>query len=517
MQVIGIQVDGNFARAAFLQKKRGKIKLCTLKSASLSDASSVKQLYLSPFKGNIVSGLPIKDTLTRFIELKISDTKHFQEALKFHADATTHFNPAEIISIPFVSKKNNGNTQTLLFTTARASLRAHLLEMQKLGIDPDRVSAHSMALVSYMQWRVPSLQNAFLIDLGYNEWTCSFMERGKLKKAHSLPNGTEGLLTSLWEDRKKILLAKEVEGVAKQIDLLQLKSHFNPHLSIKINEMRQELTKIIFSFHRISGQQPVVFLGQIDAFGHLPEFLTESFKEAAVEHPPIPLPIEEKKFAIPIGLGLEHIHHSLQFLQREFFPKKNWRRTGLYSLLLFASSIFLSFMLIFFCTNSIESRKSKMIQSLHNTLEQWAPELKQSIFSENTAQENILNHWISTVSKHNKEYPYLVQAPKMYEVLNWLNQHPFLKQALDEKESIHIEEIHYQLVEYPTIESPQEPYLAKVELEFKTSSPMNARKFHELLLKGDAMVDPSLGIQWEMLNEGYRTSFFLKNRTPYVP
>lgn len=517
MQVIGIQIDKNFIRAAFLQKKKGKIKLCTTKSASLSEPGPVKQLYLSPFKGHIVSGLSIKDTLIRSIELKITDSKYLQEALKFHSEAITHFSPDEIISIPHISKKNKGNTETLLFTIARESLKAHLLELQKLGIDPDRVTTHSMALIRYIQWKIPPLKNAFLVDLGYSEWTCSLLENGQLKKAYSLPNGTENLLTFLWEDRKKILLAKEVEGVAKQIDLLQLKSHFNPHLSTKINEMRQELTKIILSFHRISGSQPIIFTGQIDAFSHLPEFLTENFKETIIEDQSIYLPVEEKKHAIPIGLALEHINHSLQFLQQEFFPKKNWRRTGLYSLLLLASSIFLSLLLIFSCMSSIESRKLKMIRSLQTTLNQWAPELKQSIFAETSDRESILGHWISTVAKHNKEYPYLIQAPLMCEVLHWLSHHPFLKQTIDEGEPIDIGEIHYQLVEYPTIESPQEPYLAKVELEFKTPSPLNARKFHELLLKGDTMVDSSLGIQWEMLSEGYRTSFFLKNRSPHVP
>ena len=516
-QVIGLQIDKPFVRAALLQKNQNRIEICILKSSLLSEPNDVKQLYFPKFKGHIASGLSAKEVLIRSIELKVSDNRHLQKALEFHSEATTHFNPTEIIAIPHLLKKVNGEVEALLFTAPRESIKAHLLEINNLGINPDRVSTHSMALVRYIKWKAPSLENAFLVDLGSSEWTCVLLEQGKLKKAYCLSQGIETLLSSLWEDRKKLLQPKEIEGIAKQIDLLQLKSHFNPHLSTKINEMRQELTKIIYSFHRIAHQQPLIFTGHLDSFGHLSEFLMENLKEAIISQHNLSLALQEQKYAIAIGMGLEQIHDSVQFLQQEFFPKRNWYRAGLYSIALFASSIFLSLILLFMGTEAIKSRKLKMISTLEKTLDQWDPGLKKTIFSKNLEQEAILNQWISTVAKYNKEYPYILQAPKMNQVLLWLSHHPFLQQIQQEGEPIEIQNIHYQLIQYPTIDSPQDPYQAKVELEFKTSSPLNARKFHELLLKDDFFVDSSSGIEWEMFNEGYRTSFLLKNRSPYVP
>lgn len=517
MQVIGIQIDKPFVRIALLQKNRNRIEISTLKSALLADSNHVKQLYFPHFKGSITSGLSPKEVLIRSLELKITDTRYINKALEFHSGATTHFNPDEIISVPHLFKKNKKEFEALLFTASKEALKSHLLEMKKIGIDPTQVTAHSMALIRYIQWKEPSLQNAFLIHLGSSEWSCILMEEGKLKKAYSLTNGTEALLTALWEDRKKLLLSKEVEGVAKQIDLLQLKPHLNPHLSLKINEMRHELTKIISSFHRISNQQPLIFTGNTDGFGHLTQFLIENFKDAVIAQHPISFSSEEQKHAISIGLGLEHTHHSLQFLKQEFFPKKNWRRTGLYSLTLFISSIILALLLLAAGTRAIQARKTNMITTLEKTLDIWDPELKKSIFLEGLDPEILLNRWISTVEKHNKDYPYILQAPKMHEVLLWLTQHPFLNQIKEQGEPIVIQRIHYQLVQYPTIEAPKESYQAKVELEFKTPSPMSARKFHEFLLNGDALVDPDPGIEWEMLNQSYRASFFLKNRSAYVP
>jgi hypothetical protein len=518
MQRIGIQIDRPFIRIALLQKQKNRLEICLLKSALFTEMGHVKQLYSPKFKGSVVSGLPTKEVFIRSVELKITDNRHLKEALNFHYEATSHFNPAEMLSISHCLKKHNGEIEALLFTTPKEALKSHLLELEKMGVSPDRVSTHSMALVQYLQWKAPSLENAFLVDLGFHEWTCVLMEKGRLKKAYALSQGMEALFSSLWEDRKKILLPKEIEGAAKQIDLLQLKSHFNPHLSSKLNEMKQELTKIIFSFHRIANQQPLIFTGNIDGFGHLSEFLTENFKEAIVNQHNFSLPIEEQKYAIPIGLALEQGSDSLQFLQQEFFPKKNWHRTGFYSLVLGTSSLLLTLIILLIGLGGIQSRKSKMVRSLETTLDQWDPELKQIVFSENADEETILSRWISTVTKYNKEYPYILQAPKVHEVLLWLSHHPFLNEIRQEGDSIDIQEVHYQLLEYPNINAPQENYQAKVELEFKVQNPINARKFHELLLKGDALVDASAGIHWEMLNDdGYRTSFFLKNRIPHVP
>ena len=236
MQITGIQIDKPFLKMALIKKERGRIELCSLKSVLMSEPNHVKQLYTSFPKGPLVSGLSAKEILIRSIELKIGDSRHLREALEFHSQATTHLNPSEMISVPHLLKKNNQETEALLFTASKDILKSHLLELQKFTIDPDRVSAYSMALIRYLQWKAPLLKDAFIIDLGFHEWTCALMEKGELKKSYSLLNGMEALLTSLWEDRKKILLPKEIEGVAKQIDLLQLKSHFNPNLSEKIND-----------------------------------------------------------------------------------------------------------------------------------------------------------------------------------------------------------------------------------------------------------------------------------------
>ncbi len=356
MQTLGLHIDRPFLKAALLQKKRSGFKICALESSSLEEPGHVKLLYNSKFKGRLASGLSSKDLMLRSMELNIGNTKHVEAALAFQSEGTTHLNPIDTILVPHSIKKTGGKVEALLFTASREALRAHLEEFKKLHLDLDCIGSTGLALIHYVRWRAPNLSDAFLVDLGSSEWTCVWMENGQLKKSYSIGSGTEGLLAALWEDRKKILLPKEVEEIAKQIDLQQIKPNLNPHLSSKLSEIRQDLGKAILSFHRIANQRPIVFTGQIEAFGHLRDFLKKSFQEAVSEEHD-ELNLEERKFAIPIGLALEQSDHPLQLLKEEFFPRKNWRRAGCYALNLFLLSLALSFLLLVLGLHIIDNRK----------------------------------------------------------------------------------------------------------------------------------------------------------------
>lgn len=497
MLILGIQLDPPHLRGALIQWGRKGIEIRALRGCFLNEPANVKQLYIASGSLKIVSGISPKNFLIRPMELKIGNLKHIEEAIAFQSEAMTHFNPKEILTVPCIQKKEKEGTEVLLFTIPREGLKHHLTELEKIEIDPDAVSAIPSALCHFVRWKFPLLLDAFIVDLGSSEWTCAWMEKGQLKKAHSILGGIESLLAALLEDRKKILLKKEIEGAAKQIDLLLLKPELNPHLTTKLNELRQELSKVQTSFERGTEKKPIVFTGRTDAFIHLSEFLIDSSENK------LPLTLEEQKFATCLGLALTQTKSQpLQFRREEFFPRKNWRKMGLYSLCLIAASLVLSGSLLGFGLQSIQARKLEMLSNIRSPLE-------------GDAEEKI-DRWISAIEKNNKEYPYILQAPKATEVLSWLSSHPLLEELKKEGDPIHLREIRYQLVNFPKMDSPTEPYLAKVEIEFQFKSATNARKFHEALRNGDTCVDSRLEITWDSLHDGYRSSFFLKNRSPHV-
>jgi len=156
-----------------------------------------------------------------------------------------------------------------------------------------------------------------------------------------------------------------------------------------------------------------------------------------------------------------------------------------------------------------------MIDSVRGIISKWDPQLKKMLYQN---EEMALEKWSAEVKNYNKEYPYILDVPRVSVVLSWLDKHPILQEFKTGNDPLDMRNLRYQLIEYPKIGSLHNRYRAKVDLQFKVKSPMNARRFHEALLKGDEIVDPGSEVSWEALNESYRASFFLKStKSPYVP
>ncbi len=477
MNIYGIHLDFPIIRKAFLRKNGKNIEIVSLSSENEGSLSIFANL-----KGKIVTGLSAKDFLIKAVQIKV--LKHAEEAIRFQTSATSHFKPDEVISIPIFNKKDEAH----IFTILKENLKNHLQFLEKIHIDPDIVSSIPTALCNFVTWKFPQLANALIIDLGSSEITLALLENKRLKKAHAISKGIQDLLAALLEDRKKILLKKEIEGAAKQIDLLLLKPHLNPNLSSLLNEIRLKLEKVFYSYTK-GLNPPVIFTGKTDCFVHLKDFLMDASDE-------YPLTLEEEQFAVSIGLALEKAaKRPLQMLREEFFPKKNWRRMGAYAISLIVISLILSFAMIYFGAQSSLLRKKQMLGSLNIT-------------------EGKIDEWIALIEKNNREYPYILQAPRMLSFLNWLSTHPLLTEM--ENDPIQIRQIRYQLVSLPGIDTPNEKFLAKVDLEFLFKSVMSARRFHEALINEEHFVNSDLEITWETLDDGNRCCFYLKEMS-YVP
>lgn len=514
MQILGIHIDKPFIRVALIEKSRRRCEILYVKSLLLDDPENVKQLYTHSFSGKICSALSAKNLLLRHLEIKTSSHRHMEQIIAFQSEATMHFNASDILTIPYIAKKRKDKTDLILFTTPREAIQEHLSELKKYKLDPDCITATPLALIRYAKWKNPNLLDAFIVDLGSEEWTCVCMENGDLKKFHFVDGGIDALLTALWEDRKKILFQKEIKGIAKQIDLLQLKSNLNVQLSEKLMVMKLDLAKLIYSFSSQYGPKPILFTGRIDAFGQMREYLLEAIKESVSDEIQ-EISKEEEKYAIPIGLGLEYGPTSLQFRKGEFFPRKNWKQAGIYSLYLMLASLFLSGSLIGSTNYIVNMRKQEMVSFLRTSINQWDSSLIPMIFSDGN-EEEILQRWNKVVSSNAKKFPYFMQSPKVSEILSWLYQLPILTEIQSEKDPIEIKFFRYQLVQCPKIDTPRDPYQAKIEIEFKTKSALNARKFHDHLLQNEVIVDTSQDIQWEALEGMYRVSFFIKKENKHA-
>lgn len=509
MQILGITLDKLYFRLALIEKTQKRSQILYLKSFFISEVDAVKQLYKDSFKGKICSSLSAKNLLMRELNISAKSTKHLEEIIAFQTDATSHLSESDFLSIPVIVEQTKEKTNTMLFTASRAGIREHLDLLQRIQIDPDLVTASPIALMNYLKWKMPHVQDAFLVDLGSDEWTCVCMEKGVLKKFHSITGGIESLLEALWEDRKKILIPKEITGIAKQIDLLQLQATLNSQLSDRMIAMRKELARVIFSFSTSWGQKPLFFTGRVDSFGQLKEFLEEALADSVSPNLMEELPKEEQKHALSIGLAVGYDQKPVQFLQDEFFPKKTWKKMGLASLYLGVASMVFSLGMIACSNFFLHSKGEKMISNLRLSLNEWDRTLASEIFIPKS-EEEILERWNKAIRLHSKDYAYIMQSPKVAEVLSWIYQHPCISEV--QEDPIEIRALRYQLVQYPKLDSPRDPYQAKIEMEFSTTSPLNARKFHEAIYQGEGWADNTQDIQWETSDNHYHISFYLKDK-----
>ncbi len=511
MQILGLCIDRPFLRLAFLEKKGKLVEIRSIKTIQFNSTDDVKQFYMSASSANTATVVP---ALIRHLDFKISSIPQIEQGLPFQIESLTHLLAEEICYTSQIVPDKKGAKATVYFIP-KSTLNSHLEAWKTFSIEPDFVTAQAQAMISFANFRSPNLKSAFLVHLGSQEWTCVWMENGVIERSFSIPMGMESLLSALWEDRKKVLFQKEIEGVAKQIDLLELKPLFNPQLSQQLETQKQALANVLFSFQQIAGVRPIFFTGRLQTFGRLPEYLTGALPALPIHIPQIPISPEEYQNALALGAGLELAadrRDPIQFLKGEFIPRKAWRRVGAWSISLIVISMALSMLLFELGRTEFHKTKSIMADSLKELIDS---KVAKNAFSKGL--DHGIDHTLDLIEKNDKEAPYLLTVPTVSEFLSWLSSHPILSSFEAAGDPLEIVNVRYQLVSFPKIGAMKDPYTAKVELEFRIKSPMNARKFHETLLAGDELIDLGTEITWESLADSYRTSFTLVQRIPHVP
>lgn len=512
MQILAVQVDRPFLRIAILEVIRGKVEIISLKSPLLEEPETVKRLYMPSFKGKIVSGISEKNLFTRLSEIKTVSPRHLEQAFAFQIESMNHLSSSDTLIASSILKQDKEKTEGLIFAVSKEVMRDHLELLDTLAIDPGLVTATSLGLVRYFRFRMPLLQDAFIVDIGSEEWTCVSMEQGVIKKTHAIEQGVESLYGALWEDRKKMVPLKEIRALAKQVDVTQLHPHNHSHLIQRLQEMRRNLTKVLFSFHRESGPKPLFFTGRIDAFSRMKEYWLEGVCDFVDRNQELEIPSAEQKYAIAIGLGLSYEKGALQFRKGEFVSQKSLRRLGIYATTLFSLSFLFALALIFLGTWQTAVKEEEKVLFLSRSLESYDPNIKKELFQKENAKE-ILESWNRMVRIHDKEYPYILTVPNVSEFLQWFNHFPLLTRLKEDSDPLEIHRIDYKLVSFPSLQSGKDPYKARVEIEFTTKNTFNARQFHEALLQETTWIDGEHEITWEAGDRHkYRVSFFLSSK-----
>ncbi|MBI2742383.1 MAG: hypothetical protein HYX48_00505 [Chlamydiales bacterium] len=500
MEVTSVFPDGDEVLYATLHLHKKKLEIKAVGTLVETLAPSTK----------VVSGLDCDEIILRRLTLKLRSRHAIRRVLPFQAEAALPYAPEETVVLPFFSKREGGETGVSLLATTKTLLNDHLARMRSLRLDPDQISCAPSAICSFASHFFPDERELFFLHIGQEKSFCGLILDGKLEQIYAFSLGSQNF--------SELLMQKELD---RALTFLKKRAASSP-------------TKLLLTGRELSGTYPNKIPYEIseDFETNLLNFSEDSIGETTAEekfrrfgqngrnidgnfirigssfnlksHIEMDLGLsllEESEmgaFAIPIGLALDGLSRKAptQFRQGEFTPIKLQNRRTQLSLYALASSLFLTLALIF----GGEIISSKKASELKEKLAAFTP-AKNASFE--TLEEGI-SLCEEALAKEKAPFPLVSTAPKVADLLAWLSSHPLLENEID------LKEVRYDLTKYPKLGGAREPYLAKVELKFTSTTPAAARQLREALMKGDGLVNPKLEVTWNVEQNLYRTSFFLK-------
>ncbi len=420
---------------------------------------NVKLFYnLPPFhtgkEVQIVSGLSGADLFVRKIHLPLTEKRKILAALPFQMETLIPFPAEQAVICLGLKGLSKQMTSVSILATVKDTLNAHLSSFQSLGIQPDVVSCYPAALVRFAKWQFPNESRILSFHIAEEKILCVLSEAGELVLSQTL--------------------------------------HFeDPALELN------KLSIFLKQKGAVDEQTPWLMTGNAD----FSETIQQFFQGPRLN-------VNYADYAIPIGLALDALasdESSVQFCQGEFTPERTekvrQRRTLTYLGFCLGSALLMAVGSSFL----ISKKQNLLIERLN----QYHPS-KTALSSHDQIRGQLLE-WETSLNKNKTSFAFLPTAPKVSDALAWISTHAALTaEDGSQKEGIDIKSLHYQLVKYPKIGEASSPYIAQLELEFASETPRAARDFHEMLLKGDPIVNGKKEIKWQAQHPTYRTSFELK-------
>ncbi len=450
---------------ALVAQTTSKGKILNLKTIPKRDVKQLDTICKLFFTAGV---LPPSQVLVKTTEMKTLSKWLFKKNLHLQKDIITALPKDEAISIVQISKQSSKKTTLSFQITKKKYLSQFLNEL-----DPHILISTPQALTRFARHYFPQNLDLAIIHLGESETTCLHLKSGFLTSSYTINSGLGEISTQEGQSVEKLSEAKK--------QLLE-------NLSNQINNILTIFAK--------DDKIALLLTGKELLLKHLDLFILSKNKDliSSLLQPENP---DWQRYAIAIGASLEAANTSpMQFRDGSFFSKRLIRKT--YKML---SACFLFFLtlsgLIFWQGETIV--KDKITDVTENF---------SKLFSSTPSSFQDLEKRLILLEKKEEKNPFLVTAPKVNEVLLWISSHPLFSQ----KKEVEITDFKYELVSLPKIGKLKIPYLAKVELVFKTDNSILARQIHAALQKGDGLIALKPELLWESSDPIYKAIFYLRNQ-----
>ncbi|MBS0655899.1 MAG: hypothetical protein JSR46_08990, partial [Verrucomicrobia bacterium] len=312
----------------------------------------------------------------------------------------------------------------------------------------------------------------------------------------------------------------------------------------ELHQFFREIARVLLSFQQLQ-DLPLLFTGQVVENPALISLLSEFLKRPLAPESPLPSNIRLAKpytyqeicrFAACLGTALSYLllqkeMQSVNFRKYELAFTDKWLRWKKELVVYFSLIVLIGATWLAIGKMQLEKgRKTLVVQyaELLASIEK-PPQKVEEEYAKSRGDDVPADVDITSLSAEEiqdrlffleKEFTTTQEdlalhpdVPRVTDVLAWLSTHP--KVQGENGEGLKLENLHYLMVKRPEKGKMKERYSIRVELEFSSPNPTQAREFHDALLSPNPFVDAKSELKWSVQKDRYRASFILKDRTQY--
>lgn len=433
-----------------------------------------------------VGALKSSSVLVRQLDLPVKKEKELDQVLPFQVEPLLPYPIEEGEIDRIVLKVEDGQTKITFLAVKQSEIEAFLGENEN---DPELLSVESVSIAQFAHHitQSPHPLIAIHIDEEYTTVTASIL--GKLIAAHTFDLGSDDM---------------------------------------RSDSMRQNIHRSLLSLQKSAAtplmrQVVITSVKPLDSYTFL---LPTTHSEWAVPN------LEWQRYTVPIGSALSALtgsKGSVNFRKNSFAYPAPWKRLKNVLSTYFSLTVGASLALFLFgkgyLQNELRGLNEQFMEQLiflNRDPKAFEARFQEKVLGLDPEVVNIssyspdeLNERIEFLQKEIQASPNLFalhpNVPRVSDLLAFLSTHP----QISSEKGFKLISLAYQMTKRPDMGKKQERYQVKVDMEFTTNTPKQAREFHDALIAPNDFVDPKGDIKWSTGKGTYRTSFYLKDRTHY--
>ncbi|MDJ0652260.1 MAG: hypothetical protein QNJ27_04580 [Simkaniaceae bacterium] len=470
MEIVGVQKEKSFFRFAYLAKVNGDIVIQGLEKKPTT-LNFKKELL-------VATGIESQDLLIRQLETPLKNIKALHKALPFQLEALIPYSLQDVI-IKLIYDIQEKKTEALFFTVPKKTLEQHIAHFQECGIDPEWVSATSMALLRFANFISPDEKHLVVFHIGMTKMQLVSIQDGKILNHITLHVGSQNLS----DGDSFVAFSKLKREVDRAFCFLDHK------------EKKSSKRKVLLCGERIRELESIL-REEDTAFTPIKIEDYQSFDGETI-----------RSYAISMGLAIDALKNdssSMQLRQETFISKRSYSSIkrgllygGIVSGALFALTL-TGFHLFYHKKEKVLVDQVKGLVSYH---QKEIPFLSNGV--KGSSLEEILTDLNLRLQIPRNGELIFSHPPLLTDLLSFILSHPNL-------EGIDVKQIDYDLKSYPSIQRSKDQYCPKVRLIFTTKEPKKATEFHDAIMDDESMIAREEEIEWKRNGDEYEITFFLQ-------